>query len=39
VTDRQRFAYEHPCARADETIDQRFASLDPPWFTVLTVNK
>lgn len=38
-SERQQTAYAHPCARADETTDPRFAVLHPPWFSILTVNK
>jgi len=39
VIPRQTIAYEHPCARADETQHMRFTTAIPPWFTILTVNK
>lgn len=39
MTVRQQIAYEHPCARADETSHNRFTAFVPPWFTIITVNK
>lgn len=39
MSPRQRLAYEHPCARAEETTHARFTDQVGPWFTILTVNK
>jgi hypothetical protein len=39
MTDRQRIALARPCARAMDTIRPCFKRFDPPWSTILTVNK
>lgn len=39
MTRRQSLAYQFPCARADDTQDDRFTARVGPWFTILTVNK
>lgn len=39
MTPRQALAYAHPCARAVEAMDDRFAAFVRPWFTIVTVNK
>lgn len=43
MTPRQRIAFEHPCARATDTLDDRFKARTKKgpvdWSTILTVNK
>ena len=39
MNERQRIAIAHPCYRAMDTIHRRFQRTEPPWSTILTVNK
>lgn len=39
MTHRHHAALAHPCYRATDTINPRFARYAPPWSTILSVNK
>jgi hypothetical protein len=39
MTERQRIALAYPCYRAMDTTHPRFKRLEPPWSTILSVNK
>lgn len=39
MTFRQRIAIESPCYRAMDTMRPCFQRTEPPWSTILTVNK
>lgn len=39
LTTRQRIAFEHPCTRAKDTLNDRFIHRGPSWSTILSLNK
>jgi hypothetical protein len=39
MTERQRIAMAYPCYRAKDTMHPRLKRLEPPWSTILSVNK
>jgi len=39
MNDRQRTAIRNPCYRAMDTIHRRYHRFEPPWSSILSVNK
>jgi len=39
MNERQKVALTHPCYRAVDTVDRRFHRTEPPWSSILSLNK